>query len=217
MRALPDAFIAAIVKLAQEAPLIWLFEIQLDTSYALRITPYLRSVTWPTAGGHVYEPFPLLFDSITASSEADTSTLLLTVPNVDRQLMPSLISYDGLTDRVVLVHLVSKETLAETTALRFDYEIATSAASTDVLTFELGAAELFEMSAPIQHYSRWYCGWRFGDSWTCGFDCSRTGASQTCARTWAACLEKGLEEERANLKNLHPRRARIFAGIPLTD
>ena len=163
VRTVPDDFVAEIVRVANESPLIPLFEIDVSATERLRIAPYLRQVTWPASGGNTYEPFPLLFDAFRESGEEDATTATVTIPNADRQLIPTLIANRGLTDKAVVCHLVSKDTLDETVAIQWDYEIGHAAATMDVITFELGAAEVYEHTGPSQRYSRWHCGWTFGD------------------------------------------------------
>lgn len=166
-RTIPDDFVAETLKIAQEEPFIELFEIDVSATQKLRITPYLRAVVWPSGGGgDTYEPFPLLYDALRESSEEDATTATITIPNADRQLIPQLIANRGLTDKSVVIHLVNKNTLDETVAIKWDYEVAHVAATMQTIIFELGAAELYEHTAPHQRYSRWHCNWTFGDPFT---------------------------------------------------
>lgn len=212
---LPSDYIGEKNTLIQSDPWIWLIELWASDTVAIRITPYLQSVTWPFPGGNVYYPYPCLPPAWQSSSEGQLPNAEMVIPNPDDQLTPLLDAHDGLRDKRVISRLAHVDHLDETTIPEAIWDIARVTTSREVVTFTLGPLHVHEHDVPRHTYNRTICRWVFG-SQECGYDLTRPGAKfSTCGKTFEDCKARGQDEVDAGLPRNHPKRYGAFPAIAI--
>ena len=160
--------VAEARKLEQMTPWVWLFEVWLNDTDALRVAQATESVTYPTTGGHLYYPYPLTHDGLVSTTEDESRTITIQAHNVDNQLRSLIHTHRGFVDKKVMITLVHKDHLDLTpeeggTARQELWEISEPPeVARGTVTWQLGFVEQYERPTPHARFSRTQCSSRFG-------------------------------------------------------
>ena len=226
-RTLPNEFIDEAVKSRSTAPFIWLVELQIDSSEAVRICAYDQEVTFE---GDTWYPFPFKVGTRIESSNQAIEQLSLTASNIGRA--PSILLNTGLIigkrARVLLVH---SDLLSDTTAkLEGAFVVQTATAREDTVTFTLGISNPLGLPFPAERFWRTRCRFlkEYG-SGRCGYDVDLPNAisatntdfdTTTCdgtlgvAASGNGCKAHGFNELSNGAAQIHPERFGGAPGIP---
>ncbi len=146
-------------------------------------------VVW---NGNAYQNFPFEVDEIKEESGGEHSVLNVRVSNVAKSLMVYLEDEKGLVGCSLDLYVVHSDHLDLSTP-EVDESFIVTKTSADVMwvTFELSAANLFNVQFPDNRYMRNWCRFRF--NYPDGTDkrCGWTGSGfQTCEKTLSACGDR---------------------------
>ena len=229
-RQLTDGFHDAKNELVVEEPFVWLYEIDVPAATpggsprALRLTNYSEALEYGTdslGDPLTFSPFPISHGVIRSSQSGDIVAIQVTVGNATREIGELIDAFGGLVGEAVKVRLINIESIADPQAiLVWRTRIADASLTTEGIGFELRPARLERAKVPGLRYSAIRCRHEFGQP-RCGYvilaspgETVGTGFS-TCARTFSACEERGLDEAARSLQNRHPTpRFGGFPGIP---
>jgi len=213
-------------ELRDEAPWIWLYELEVPSSPSktrYRITNYERAVKFGTntAGSPlVYSPFPVTHGSLTQTRRGDLPTMRVTVQNATRELGLTVDQYDGMIGSRAVVRIVNLEALEEPTAqIRWDSEVKRVSVRAEMTTFELSAFNIYRSKFPRWRYLSQHCNFRYGGP-ECGY-IPVAGAGNTvgtgfdfCPKQYSSCVERGEDEDARGVDVRHPMRYGGFRGMP---
>lgn len=186
--------------------IVWLVSVSLSDT---RTEYFTNNPTAISVGGADYIPLPFRVDQVEESGETGFSGLVLSVANNDYTIGQIIDQYGGLRERSVNLSPYIGGEVAYTMAL----QIQQSEFGSESASFQLGPHNFYLRNFPGERVSRRMCRHPYGGT-LCGFDKTRTGASQTCDHTLLGpngCVSKGGEEAAAAVTVLHPDR---FGGFP---
>jgi phage-related protein len=164
-----------------------------------------------------YTPWPMSIGKIVRTKKGDLPQMTITVSNAKRALPGYLETYDGLVGQPAVLQLVSLGELNNAdAALRFDGEVMGAEVSAEQVTFTIGSVNLKQLKFPSQRFVKEHCRFRFGGA-LCGYNVNHPNATySTCPRTYAACDERGDDEENVmGVTRQHPKRFGGWRAIPL--
>lgn len=207
-RDLTTDLVAEKNKLHQTSPWIWLLEVEVSDTEAVRLASYQQDVTF---AGDLYYAFPFVVGAIRQNAEGQTPTLNLTIPNVTREVQVVLDANAGLTRRKLWVRLVHADYLADGDAkIEERLTIQQAIATDEAVSFKLGRTDLTTTQVPKRRYIRSYCTFIFTEA---GCDYT-SGLVPTCDHTLngkRGCTVHGDADVAEGLKRRHPTR---FGGFP---
>jgi len=209
---------------AIEAPdgLVWLVEVEVpsDPLTRFRITSDNEPVYYgeSTEGvGNVYYPYPVQVGQILRQKKGDLPQISVSVSNARRILPEYLELYDGLVGQPAIIRLVSLGELGNyEAALRYDGEVTGTEATVEQVNFVIGSFNPKGTMFPRERFTGEHCPYaKFGGP-ECGYPIDNPSASfTTCPRTYAACDERGDDEDTMGVDRQHPDRFGGWRSIPL--
>lgn len=214
-------------QLEDELPWVWLYSIRVPDGSGgydrYRMTNYTESVDFGTAvggGALTYQPFPIVHDDIQVNSRGDLTEISLSVGNVSLETIANLEANDALIGEPVVIRVVNIESLTTNVpTLVVKQEIRGAKASASVVEFKLSSFGFTQTTFPSRRFTRTNCGVRrFGNA-ECGYVIPGSPGNTVgtgfdfCPRTYAACSERGADEEARAVTVLHPERFRAFRGL----
>ena len=166
---------------------IYLYKIEVPGG-ELYYTSNNASVTFPTAGGTTYTPFPITHDQVETNTKGEISGVSLTVTNVDRYIMSLLLYNDALRGYKVTILLVFSDALGDgTNCLKDEYHIDSVQVDETSAVFSLTTKFVIDkVAVPSRSYRRDQCQWIFAAS-----ECMYAGTAVTCIKTLVRCTELG--------------------------
>lgn len=226
---LPTLMRTAAEKPQQPAAWVWLWELEIKRRSAtlpavlLRMTSLDREVEWPPAATApprlTWFPFPFSHGAIESSQDGNLPSVDLTLDNTTRTLMRHLHAGQGFEGNRATLFLVHESALASPSYpshefRRWDFVIASSAATEDAITFRLEHPNLFDARVPADRFVAQRCRWKHGGP-ECGYPITPVAAFQTCDKSIGQCIDHGVDELERRLPVLHPKRYGGFPGIPV--
>lgn len=200
----------------------WLGEVEVPTDPVtrIRVTTNNKDVTFGAAIDGtpvVYTPWPMTIGRIVRQKKGDLPQLLFTVSNAKQKFPQIMKDHNGLVGQPAVIQLISLGELDNASAsLRFDGEVMGAEVTVTQVTFKIGTLNLKQMKFPAQRFVSDHCRHRFGGP-GCGYNVNHPLATfTTCPRSYAACDERGDDEENVMLvARQHPERFGGWRGIPL--
>jgi phage-related protein len=219
MRNLPASAAAETHKPNSANAPIWLYEVDaLTTGETLYLCRYDASVT---VEGTVYQPFPIDFDEVDATTADGTREVKMTVTNVTRELYSILLRHRGFRDREVRARFVWSNALADPVDV-WSAKIRDVRVNAREVEFTLRPASMFSEQWPRRKFQS-VCSWRYRDA-NCGFpeaddlplgvedlpSCDRTlDGPNGCRAHGQAYADAGVEDQ-----SEWPQRFGGFISIP---
>ena len=206
-------------QLRDEAPWIWLYEFQVDTTppQRIRVTNYGESVTFGTSSTGepiVYDSAPLVHGDISETLGGDQPRFQVQVGNAGLELAQLLDQHAGFAGQRATVRLVNSLALGDTASqLRFDGIVLGVKVRADRIAVDIGLGNLDGQKSAREVYSRFHCRWVYGDG-RCGArldNATLAAAFPKCSRTLGFCEKIGAKEAEIGLPVIHPFR---FGGAP---
>jgi len=214
---LPADLIAAKEKLHDTEAVVWLAEVHISDTQALRLARNTGNVTWPSGGdGHVYYAYDFDFDQIHMSSDDQHRAMTAETSHADSQLVALFETHKGFVGKRAVIRKVWLDNLDETNVPGVMYKIkGVSESASGGVKWTLGELDLEERQEPHRYYDPAFCPYGLGDS-RCGFDLNRPNAPTYCDKSLDGpdgCKKKGEWEKQNNYPVLHPKRFGGFPGI----
>ena len=219
---LSEVMLAHTRQLRDEAPLIWLYELQVVRASPVkrfRLTNFDRIIPYGTdsAGEPVlYYPAPIAHGDLRVSKQGDIPQFQMQVGTATLEMMQWLEDYDGLIGGDAVVRLVSSADLLNPNAnLSFYGQVTGCSVDPERTALTIGPQNLVGVKAPPQRFSKFHCRHRYGSA-ACGADLTNEdffALFPTCPRIHEACVERGDAEESLGLPRLHPKRWGGFSNI----
>lgn len=200
-------------KLIATKPFIWLVEVQIDTTNAIRFASYDEVISF---NGYTWYPYPLSIGNIQEDSEGKVQTVELSIGSIDRKIIGYVKAggINGQTCKIILTHESYLNDPSSSVERKFEI-LSLSYDDTNV-TLSLGIANLISTDFPSERFYRGDC--RYAKEYTqerCGYPAAlATGQFSTCNGTLAACTARGLNEAAYGYVKKHPSRYGGFPGIP---
>lgn len=198
--------------LRSSAPFVWLFEIQLTSTTAVRVCSWDINIVHKL---ETYKAFPIDVGDQERSIEGRLPVTEVTISNLSREIVDQLESGNLINKelKVKLVHSNDPDNaIHESISKILDAVVTQESAA-----ISIGQYELFEVPFPGVRYNRVRCEHTYGDPSTCGYDKTRVGALLTCSFIRSGingCRAHGDDEEAAGLLRQHPQRFGGQPGIP---
>ena len=202
------------------APFVWLFELDLDGTNAMRICGYDASLSW---GGHVWSPFPIKIGILPRDAEANLPIIDATISNISREI-GSYLDADGVVDRIWTLRLVNTEHL--TVAIPWgEWTVQDAQLQLPHAVIRLGQYALIDAPLPARVQNRSRCDNIYGAD-ECGYPLAIANFiagtnplfdPTKCDLTLDGsngCIVHGLNEQAAGKPKLHPKRWGAHPGIP---
>lgn len=221
-RELPDTFLDHARQLRDEAPWVWLFELEVPTDppTRYRLTNSQTAIQFGTdsdGAAITYSPFPIVHGGVSEDGEGNLPSLKVQIGGASLEMSATLDTYGGLEGQPVVVRLVSTADLADVTSqIRFDGVVTECVVTAERVELTIGSYDVTRLQVPGRRYMRNHCRYRYGGP-ECGYDLTNAtllAAFPRCAKTLAACRLHGDAEDDAGLPILHPERFGGFPGIP---
>lgn len=220
---MPETIGSALVgeknTLHSTAPWIWLFEIQTDSSNAIRIAGYDEAVTFDS---ETYSPYPVQVGSQVRDKEGILQEIEVTASNAQAFLSAYLESGDIL-DKQCRLRLVNSDALTDVIA-DATFNIREATATIQGVSFRLAMYSIMESPLPAQLFNRTRCRWAaFYGGRGCNYNTSLPNAISgtnpdfdptTCDFSLTGpngCEVHGLNEAANGVPVLHPS---LFGGFP---
>lgn len=207
-------------QLKDEAPLIWLYEFEdaSDPKKRYRLTNSTAAVDYGEDDEGVpitYSPAAIVHGGVTSTLRGDIPTITINLGN--SILLSAVIDAgQGFAGRAARIILVSKYDLSNPGSGIVEHaEIIRVKCSTEVVSIEMGAGNLYKAKVPPRLFSRRKCGYIIGDV-DCGYNLEAPGAAYTeCpGYDYAACELVGDDEDLIGVTRKHPLNFGAFPGIP---
>ena len=218
MLTLPSTLLAA-----SESPhggawvLMWDIELQRRTKtlppVVFRMTSRHEEVTWPPSTGETFYPFGFSMTPLEQDNEGNLPGIDLAIDNTGRVLMRHAHGgegFEGNRATLYITHANALDVVDE--SIDYEFQVQSATAAQDSIALKLEATNLNEKRIPWGRYIQGACRWSFGGP-ECSYPITPTAAYTSCAKTIAACSERGDDEVSRNLPRLHPRRFGGFPGI----
>jgi phage-related protein len=221
---MPESITSALVAqknaLTNLAPWVWLLELDLDGSQAVRIAATDSDVTF---GGQAFRAAPITLGPLSRDRQGVLQEVEVVVSNVGGWLSAHL-EAGSLLDRTWRIRLVHSAALSD---VLFDstFTVLEATASLESVAFRLAASRLLESPLPAQVFQRGRCRWRYG-----GAGCNYSTAlpnlisgthpqfdPSTCDLTLDGpngCRSHGANEAANGVPPQHPAFFGGFPGIP---
>lgn len=218
----PAELTAHARQLRDEAPFIWLYEVELLTAPAtrLRVTNAGAAVQFgfDSSGSPLtYEPAPIVHGPIEQSAEGDQPQMQVQFGNAGLELAQLLEDLTGLDGSRVVVRFVNAERLDDAASqVEFHAVVLGIRADAQRVSVNLGMNSLQNVPALRERFMRFHCRFQYGSA-GCG---AQTGNAAllalvpSCPRTLAGCETVGAAEASLSLPVLHPLRWGGWSGIP---
>jgi len=183
MLPIPAAIIPSLNSLTSDEPVVVLAEIQLpQVPITLRLVRDTQDVTWDS---ELWTRFPFEIDDIGEGVPGELPNVTLKVGNAQRAIQGFIEEVDGGVDSTVIIRVIHKSHLSETTPIiQLEYTVTNVHSNNDFITFSLGAANVFIRRFPLNRILKNFCRWRFKSA-RCGF----VGAATDCNKTLQRCRE----------------------------
>lgn len=216
---------AAKNQAACEVPLCWTIDIAVPSSprTRFRLTTYSkrvsRGVNTVSGAPLVWDPYPIALGNLSQNTKGDLRGTTINVGGATREMLELLELYRGLVGEEAIVRLVPAEGPYEPGAeRRFDGIITNTVVRQDMITFQVGAANITKLPNPMRRFLADHCGVdRFGGP-ACGYSIP-AGATNTigggfdfCPFTLLGCDERGQDEAARGVPVLHPLRYDAVPG-----
>lgn len=206
-------------------PWVWLWDIELHRRtktvppLVFRMTSHYADVSWPPTSpggdtGDTFYPFAFGHSEIEQNNDGDLPSIELTVDNTARTLMRYLHAVEGFEGNRATLWLTHADALTTYPAqeIRFDFRIAAAIASNETVSLRCETTNWNDKRIPTARYIQSNCRWKFGGV-ECAYPITPTAAHTDCAKTLAACVERGEDEAARGLPIIHPARFGGFPGI----
>lgn len=206
-------------KQSSKSPWIFLAEVWIDTTNAIRLASYTANVTWES---NVYYAAPITLSSFTTGTDNAHSDFTVTVADVDGRVGAYVKAYEGLRGKECRFYIVNSAQLSDGYAWRAISEIKSAKVTSEGTAFAIGTIDILTREGPRGTFQRGRCinefGGRRGREGRCGFDTSLPGAPQACTRKLkgpGGCMEKAAYASANGLPNRWPGAYMGFEGILL--
>jgi len=156
-----------------------LLKVQIGPSAYAYFTNNNTDVTYDS---QVYTAYPFVLGTKTESSQGKIIQYDLSISNVGRLLIPYLKAYNGLKGYTITIYIVNSDLLSEIAAITETYDVLSCNYNSKNVNFQLGKANLLNLSFPKKRYKKNFCDWEFK-----GTACKYVGAETTCNKTLAEC------------------------------
>lgn len=221
---MPETIASALVteknKVHNVTPWVWLFEVQVDATQAMRVAGHHSSVTH---GGNSYVPFPIAVGPQSRDARGVLQQVEVVVSNLSREVVGYL-EASKLLDQQVTIRLVHASNPANKVH-ESTYSILEATVTSKAATFLLGPYGLLKATFPAQRFMRTRCRWEYGLA-GCAYDTTMPNLvaatypnfdPSTCdlgLGTDNGCRVHGHNEVANGRPRLHPLRFGGFPGIP---
>ena len=198
-------------------PWVWLLEVQLDATEALRVAGYDAEIQH---AGQTYSPYPIEVGTQTNDGTGVLEGVDVTVANIGGNV-GGLLESGEIQDRsttLKLVHSANPDDVAFSTT----FSVVEATASQTAVTFRLSLVQLMDAPFPGQLFARGRCRWRYGGSgcnYNLGLPNAISGSEPdfdptTCDLTLNGsngCSAHGRNEQANGVQVQHPA---LFGGFP---
>lgn len=201
-------------------PWLWLFEIQIDDTEALRVAGYDQEVTY---GGETYSPFPVSVGSQTRDRQGTLQEAEVTVANIGA-VVSGYLEDGNLLGKKCVIRLVHEDDLTDS-VFGGEFDIIEATATLESVAFRLALYRLSESPFPAQLFNRGRCRWRYGGA-GCNYNRNLPNAISgtnpdfdpaSCDLSLDGpngCTVHGLNEQANGVPIQHPAFFGGFPGIP---
>jgi lambda family phage minor tail protein L len=148
---------------AANAP-VMCYEITIPTpASTLRLCEWDTIIHYPTAGGYDYLPFPLTHQGIGANALGEIDSVKVKLSAVDRTIISTLATNNGLIGSKVVMKLVFLDQLADALAnISSTFYIDSVETTEQEAVFNLTSKlDLYEVQIPGRMFERDHCQWHF--------------------------------------------------------
>lgn len=220
-------------QLKDSEPFIWLFSIEtLDpTPTRYRFSSFTQIVEFGEQDDgtpNKWYPAPIAHSGITQDGDGGLPSIDLTLANASLEIAPTVDTSAGFVGQPVEIIVVSAHQLDDfDSAIIENAEVIECSMTSEVVTFQVSAFNLFAARFPAFLFRKFTCRWLWGGL-ECGYNTLASGAGfEDCGVevggnrvatgfTLEACRLVGDDEE-ANVnvgQRQHPRRNGAFPSIP---
>lgn len=217
MISLPASLLALSQKVRGSDPWLWLYEITVDSTTIARTL--LRFVHHPspiTFGSETYYPFPITHTDLEENDQKNLPSFDIQLSHVTRELARYLETGRGLRGAAVRMNLTSAAAApAGDTVREYGAVVQEITAKADAILLRCGTDVLTNREFPPEQLTRTRCPFRYGGP-QCGIRLTTAMLAiyPTCPKTYAACIERGIQEAAEGWPNMHPRRFGAYPAIP---
>lgn len=209
----------------------WLYEVEVPTSppTRVRLTNWSQLIYFGTYGAGSsspgapipYYPAAVSHSPIRENAGGDLPALKVTVGNGRRTASDLLESHRGLRGQPAKIMLVRIDSLDDTAAkVEWRFTVDRASVSEEKCTLDLSRAHLNRIKDPPYRYLANGCRYSEYGGARCGYlipsgaDDTVGGGFATCPKSYAACVERGLDEEARGVEVKHPKRFGGKRGLP---
>lgn len=203
-------------KVSHADAVVYLLELQLDGSTALRVARYDVPITYQ---GKTWSPLHFDVSNVRSASDGRIDDATVTVSNVRRYFVHYYDAAAIAGRRVRLIVLPVAEAADDDAGLETLFTVNLYEATETDLVLRIGTANPLSQPVPSERFARTHCRFlkEYGSANSrCGYDATLSGALTTCDGTLEGsngCRAHGLNELSRGLPSLHPLRFGGFPGI----
>ena len=185
MLSLSTVAIAEKNKLATDSVWFILLEVLYPNEEPIRVVLNTEEVVW---NGCTWYPCPFILSDRTETKEAELPQITLTFIDIQRKRIPIIEQYKGGVGATVIIRIVNSKNLdSSTPELEEEFEILEASVDRNmVITFKLGATNLYMLRLPQDRYLKDHCRWEFKSP-----ECGYQGEETECDRTFTRCVQLG--------------------------
>ena len=217
MRTLTDAVNQRKNYVSQTDAWVYLLEVQIDDSTALRVCAYDAAITYQ---GKTWSPLRFEVSDVRATADGRIDSATISVSNVRRYFLDHYDAAAIAGRRVRLIVLSVADAADDDAGLETLYTVQSYEATARDLVLRVGTPNPMGQPVPSERYSRTHCRFlkEYGSaSSRCGYDATLPGALSSCDGTLDGangCRAHGANETSRGLPAIHPTRNGFFPGIP---
>lgn len=179
MKNLPVNLILEKNKLTTTNPWIVLLDINIDNNM-IYICNNNENITFQ---GRTYTAVPFVLEPVKSDLKGELPTVTLRISNVSAYLMTYMEQYSGGVGASVLLRVVNTAYLSENYAeLEMNFDVIKSEASSEWVSFTLGAPSPLNKRFPLYRYLANHCRWQYKS-----VECGYTGPLASCKKTLDDC------------------------------
>ncbi len=147
---------------AENTP-IMLYELTMNDSSIMRLAEWDTTIEYPTGSGYNYLPFPLSHQGISVNALGEIDSVKVRLSSVDRTIVGTLVSNNGLIGNKVVMKLVFYGHLDDADAnISQTFWIDSVETDENNALFNLTSKlDLYQVTVPGRLYQRDHCQWEY--------------------------------------------------------